>query len=121
MQYQSTATIKSTSFEGVEFTIARMTFGRRIELMRRVRQLSAQMEFEKAGSQVADQIQASLIGAEIDELYLKWGLVTVAGLELDCRELTPEALISHGPEELCREIIAAIKSECSLTDAERKN
>ncbi len=121
MLYQSTTTIQSTSFEGVEFTIARMTFGRRIELMRRVRQLSAQMEFEKAGSQVADQIHASLIGAEIDGLYLKWGLVAIEGLELDCGEVTAESLVSHGPEALCREIIAAIKSECSLTDAERKN
>ena len=45
----------------------------------------------------------------------------VEGLELDCGEATAESLVSHGPEALCREIIAAIKSECSLTEAERKN
>ena len=56
--------------EGVRFTIARMTFGRRIDLMRRVRQLSAQLEFEHAGPDVEDRLQASLLGAEIDELIL---------------------------------------------------
>jgi hypothetical protein len=121
MRYESTITVESSAVEGVRFTIARMTFGRRIELMRRVRQLSARMEFERAGSHVADQIQASLLGAEIDELYLRWGLVAIDGLELDGDPATSETLVSHGPERLCQEIIAAIKRECSLTDEERKN
>ena len=121
MRYDSTITIESTAVEGVRFTIARMTFGRRIELMRRVRQLSAQMEFEKAGSHVTDQIQASLLGAEIDELYLKWGLVAIEGLEVDGGTATAETVVSLGPERLCHEIIVTIKRECSLTDEERKN
>lgn len=121
MQYESSITINSTALPGVRFTIARMTFGRRIDLMRRVRQLSAQIEFEKAGSQVADQIQASLLGAEIDELYLRWGFLGIDGLELDGASATLESLIENAPEALCREIIAAIKRECSLTEEERKN
>jgi hypothetical protein len=121
MRYDSTTVIASSVSDGVRFTIARMTFGRRVELMRRVRQLSARMEFEKAGSQMVDQIQASLLGAEIDELYLRWGLVAIDGLVLDGQPADADSLISSGPEALCQEILAAIKRECSLNEEARKN
>jgi hypothetical protein len=121
MQYESTTTVSSGVIEGVRFTIARMTFGRRIELMRRVRQLSARLEFARAGAGAADAIEASLLGAEIDELYLRWGLTAIEGLDIDGRAADGDSLITAGPEPLCREIIAAVKRECSLTDEERKN
>jgi hypothetical protein len=121
MTYESTKCIESTVSPGVRFTIARMTFGRRIDLMRRVRQLSGLMEFSRAGVQIDDRIQAGLAGAEIDELYLRWGLVSIEGLQLDGLPADLESLISSGPEPLCREIIAAVKRECTLTDEERKN
>lgn len=89
--------------------------------MRRVRQLSGQFEFERAGSSIDDRLQASLTAAAIDELYLSWGLISIDGLELDGREASPESLALCGPEPLCREIIAAIKRECALTEDERKN
>jgi hypothetical protein len=54
-------------------------------------------------------------------LYLTWGLVRVEGLEVDGATATPESLLDEGPEDLCREAITAIKAECGLTDAERKN
>ena len=121
MRYESTRTVSSTSCDGVQFTIARMTFGRRIDLMRRVRQLSGQYEFERAGKGVGDRIQASLTAAAIDELYLAWGLVSVEGLEIDGRAADPGTIALCGPEALCREIVATIKHECALTDDERKN
>ena len=121
MRHESRTTIESPAMEGVRYTIARMTFGRRIELMRRVRQLSARIEFEKAGSHVADQIQASILGAEIDELYLRWGLVRIEGLVLDGEDASIDTLIETGPEMLCREIVSAIKRECALGEDERKN
>jgi hypothetical protein len=121
MHYESTETIASKVCEGVSFTITRMTFGRRVDLMRRVRQLNGQFEFERAGSGIEDRLQASLTAAAIDELYLSWGLVAVEGLEVDGRTATPESLILCGPEKLCHEIISAIKRECALTEAERKN
>ena len=121
MRFESTTTISSTTTEGVRFTIARMTFGRRIDLMRRVRQLSSQHEFEHAGTSVEDKLQASLTVAAIDELYLAWGLIAIEGLEIDGRAAEPESLLLCGPESLCREIIGAIKRECALTDEERKN
>ena len=121
MHYESTTVVESKVSAGVRFTIARMTFGRRIDLMRRVRQLNVQLEFEKAGSQLADSVAASLLSAEIDELYLRWGLKSIDGLELDGHPATVDTLISSGPEGLCREIIDAIKHECALTEEERKN
>jgi hypothetical protein len=121
MQYESTRTLSSRSCEGVRFTIARMTFGRRIDLMRRVRQLTSQFEFDRAGSSIDDRVQASLTAAAIDEVYLAWGLISLEGLNVDGRSAAPETLALCGPESLCREIIAAIKHECALNEEERKN
>lgn len=121
MNYESTSTLESSVVPGVRYTITRMSFGRRTDLMRRVRELSAQLEFENSGTQVVDRLQASLTGAAIDELYLKWGLISISGLNLDGRPAEPETLIVCGPEQLCREIIQAIKRECSLNEEERKN
>ena len=121
MQYESTSTFTSDTTVGVRFTVARMSFGRRIELMRRVRELSSRVEYEQAGARIEDQIQASLLRAEIDELYLRWGLKKIEGLELDGNEADTDSLISDGPEPLCREIIAAVKRECALSEEERKN
>ena len=121
MQYESTKTVVSTACPGVRFTITRMTFGRRVDLMRRVRHMSAQLEFENAGSSIDDRLNGSLTAAAIEELYLSWGLVSVEGLEIDGRSATPEALMLCGPESLCREIIDSIRRECMLTEDERKN
>jgi hypothetical protein len=48
-------------------------------------------------------------------------LVEVTGLEIDGEAATAELLIEKGPDELAREIVAAIRSQCGLNDAERKN
>jgi hypothetical protein len=121
MDHESTRTIQSSVCAGVSFTIARMTFGRRIDLMRRVRQLSGQHEFVNGGKEVEDRLQASLTCAAIDELYLSWGLVAVEGLTIDGRAASTETLTLCGPEALCREIIQSIKHECALSEEERKN
>jgi hypothetical protein len=89
--------------------------------MRRVRQLSAKFEFARAGQEIADRVEASIVAASIDEAYLRWGLVGLQGLEIDGRVADVDALISSGPEPLCREIVTAIKHECALTEEERKN
>ncbi len=121
MRFNSTVTIQSETCPGVTFTIARMTFGRRVELMRRVRQSSAQLEFAAAGKEIADRVEASLAAAAIDEVYLRWGLISIEGLEIDGRVAEMESLICAGPEPLFREIVAAIKHESALTEEERKN
>jgi hypothetical protein len=62
-----------------------------------------------------------LLALEVERLYLEWGLESVSGLDLDGVAATPQSLAERGPEELCREMIQAIKAECGLSDEERKN
>ncbi len=121
MEYQSCRRIASKSHPGVSLTIRRMSFGRRIELMKQVRELAAKVEFLKAGNDPREKIEASLLACEIDRIYLAWGLVRVEGLELDGEPATPEGLIAAGPEALCGEALAAIKAEFGLNEEEQKN
>ena len=119
--WSSRKVVASVAREGVEFVIARMTFGRRLELMRRVRDLAAKLEFFEAGRDAGNGMEASLLGGEIDRLYILWGLEDVRGLELDGVAATPESLIDRGPEELFHEALEAVRAECSLGENERKN
>lgn len=113
--------IASAAYPGVEFVIARMTFGRRIELMRRVRDLAARLEYFEAGQDAKNGMEASLLGAEIDRLYVLWGVEEVRGLELDHVPATVESLIDRGPENLFLEALAAVRKACGLNETERKN
>ena len=119
--YQSRRTIASRAVPGVDFTIARMSFGRRIELTRQIRELGRKLEFLEAGSDFRERLEAAVLAVEIDRLYLRWGLKEVSGLILDGEPATPESLIEKGPEELTREILSAVKAECGLSEEERKN
>ena len=119
--WSSRKVVASEERLGVEFVIARMTFGRRIELMRRVRDLATRLEYFEAGRDAKNGMEASLLGAEIDRLYLRWGVEEIRGLELDGFPATIDALIDRGPEELFIEALAAVKRECGLDENERKN
>lgn len=121
MNYESVRTIQSEAAKGVSFTINRMSFGRRLELTRQIREVGAKLQFLTSGEALEDKIEASLAAHEVDKLYLQWGLQTVDGLVIDGAAADPETVISSGPEELCREIVQAIKTECGLTGEERKN
>ena len=121
MEYQSKVTVESQSHPGVRFTLHRMSFGRRVELLRRVRELAGRAEFLEAGNDPREKIEATLLVAEIDRLYLLWGLAGIEGLEVDGQRATPELLLEAGPEELCREALAAVKSEAGLSEEEQKN
>jgi hypothetical protein len=119
--WNSRRVVKSSDQPGVEFVIARMTFGRRIELMRQIRDLAVRLEYFEAGRQESNGMEASLLGAEIDRIYIRWGLEEIRGLELDGAPANAESLIDCGPENLFLEVLTAIKAECGLTENERKN
>ena len=121
MSYESAVTVESTVRDGVSFRIARMSFGRRVELMRRVRELARRMEFLEAGEPAGERMDAGMLRAEIDRMFLLWGLTGVSGLVVDGVDVTPETLVERGPEELFREALAAVRRETGLTDVERKN
>ena len=98
-----------------------MSFARRLELVRKVRDFAQRIEFFEAGGDIGDRFESSVLGAEIDRLYLDWGLETVDGLTIDGEPATPALLIDKGPESLTREIVKRIRSECHLSEDERKN
>jgi hypothetical protein len=119
--YRSTVRVSSKAMPGVMFEIKRISFGRRTDLAKRVREISQRVEFLEAGGELREKIEASLLKQEIEAIYLQWALVRVEGLTIDGELVTTERLLDRGPEELTHEIVAAIKTECGLTGDERKN
>ena len=121
MNYESHKTIASTSNPGVTFKLRRMSVERRLGLTRRLRELLQRVEFLESGEDPRESMEAALLATEINQVYLLWGVAEIAGLEIDGQAATPETRVAAGPEELCREIISAIKAECGLSADERKN
>jgi hypothetical protein len=121
MTYESVATVESKVARGVKFTVAKMSFGRRAELLRQVRELARRIEFLEAGTDPGQKMDAVLLRVDIDRLYVKWGLIGVSGLELDGVEATPELLAESGPEDLFREALLLVRSQTGLSAEERKN
>ena len=119
--YESVVEVPSGVKSGVAFRVARMSFGRRVELMRRVRELAGRVEFLEAGEGADEKMDAGLLRAEIDRLYVVWGLMEVSGLQIDGIDATPEMLADRGPEELFREALASVRAETGLDEIERKN
>ena len=119
--WSRTAVVQSETWPGVEIVISKMTYGRRLDLMRRIRDLAARAEFLEAGVSGKDRMDASLLGAEIDRLYVQWGVEEVRGIDLNGQAATPAALIEIGPEDLFREAHSAVKAISGLNENERKN
>jgi hypothetical protein len=120
-QWNSTVEVASHAQPGVKYAIRRMSFGRRLELMKHVRDLAAKAEYFSAGESEQSRMEASVLATEIDQLYVLWGLEAVRGLTIDGLPATPSSLVERGPEELFREVLAAIRHESGLGDQERKN
>ena len=120
-EYESRVEVESASVPGVRYTIRRMSFGRRLELMRRIRELGDRLEYLSAGASPADRLGAAAAAADVDREYLRWGLESVEGLRIDGEPPETEVLLERGPEDLCREIVARIRAECELNGEERKN
>lgn len=121
MTYESVTVTPSAVAPGVTFTIAKMSFSRRLELMQKIRELARRVEFLESGRDTSEQMDAALLQAEIDRMFLEWGLRSISGLELDGVPATPESLAARGPEELFREALAAVRAETGLSASERKN
>jgi hypothetical protein len=119
--YASEAVVESRVVPGVTFTIGKMSFGRRVELMRRVRELARRTEFLTASEDSGDKMDAALLHAEIERLYVTWGVKAVSGLAVDGIAAGAELLAESGPEELFREAVAAVRRETGLSEEERKN
>jgi len=121
MTYESVTTVPSRIADGVSYTVVRLSFARRMELMRRVRDLAKRCEFLEAGQDSPGAMEGALLRAEVDRVFLTWGLRAVTGLAIDGATATPETLAESGPEELVREALAAVRAASGLDAAERKN
>ncbi|PWU04192.1 MAG: hypothetical protein C5B51_17225 [Terriglobia bacterium] len=121
MTYESVAIIESQHTPGITYTVAKMSYTRRVELMRTIRELARKMEFLQAGTEPSDRMDAALLEAEINRLYVMWGLREISGLILDGVSATPQLLAERGPEELFREALMAVREQTGLSEAERKN
>ena len=122
MTYASLVEVESKAFPGVRLAIRRMSFGRRLELTRRVQDLAKKLAFLAAAeADAASEAEQALLGAEIDREYLSWGLERVDGLEIDGETASVESLIEAGPEALVREALQAVRREAGLSESERKN
>ena len=121
MTYESFEVKESKTHPGVRFVINRMSFSRRIDLMRRVREFAPRWECFRAGTTKADEMEAGILSAEIDRLYLEWGLKEVEGLEIDGIPATADSLQQSGPEDLFQEALRYVKAACRLSEQETKN
>ena len=121
MQHSSRQVVESATVAGVRFIIKRMSLGRRIELAKRVNELSRKIEFLQAGGSEREQIEAVWLAGEIDAIYLRWGLDAIEGLHIDGQPAGVDALVDFGPEDLAREALVAVKAEAGLSEDERKN
>jgi hypothetical protein len=121
MTYESIEYVESTIAEGVTYSVSKMSFARRMDLMRRVRELARRAEFLAAGEGAGEKMDAALLEVEIQRLYVSWGLREITGLEVDGSLATPESLAESGPENLFREALAAVRAATGLSDVERKN
>lgn len=121
MTYESTEWVESKIAKGVAYSVSKMSFARRMQLMRQVRELARRAEFLAAGESAGEKMDAALLEVEIERLYLRWGLREVTGLVVDGAPATPDSLVDEGPEELFHEALAAVRAAAGLSDAERKN
>jgi hypothetical protein len=121
MEYTTTAEYESRHLPGVKFSVRRMSFGQRLEMLKQFRSLVGRLEYERAGSEAGDKLSAAITEMEMQRLCVESGLDEVTGLTIDGREPGSQEVLARGPEALCREIVAAVRQENFLSSDERKN
>ncbi len=121
LSHESSAWFDAETSAGVRYRVARISVARRIELARRIREIGRKVEFLEAGQDPREKLEAAVLVAEIDRVYLEWGLEEIQGLEIDGERATPATLIEKGPLDLAKEMLARIKRECGLSEDQRKN
>lgn len=121
VSYESTEEHEAECMPGVRYVVRKPSLKRRAEITKRVRALLGELEYRQAGEGLAERLAAAELESGIDRVYLEWGLVKVENLLVDGEACGVAALVERGPEALAREIAAAVRRQCSLSEAERKN
>ncbi len=66
--------------------------------------------------------QFSLLGkSEIEPVWIRGGLISIAGIDVGGKPLTTEQLIENGPRELATEVFTTIYREAYLSETDAKN
>lgn len=120
VDYPSQVWRESAAYPGVRFAARQISLGGRIELTRMIQEIIHKNEFLKAG-EVLEQAQASLADLLARKVYLEWGITKIEGLLIDGAAASVSSLIALGPEHLCEEMVAAIRSDLTLSPNESKN
>lgn len=71
-------------------------------------------------SDVNNEIEI-ITATEVDPVYLKHGLVSFTGIDIEGKKPFWQAMYEDGPEDLCQEILIAIKSQAGLTSETKEN
>jgi hypothetical protein len=143
--FESKVTIEARApeFAGVRFVLRKMTEGRRIrlrmqlaaaqarihELMDEQKRLAAEVgaatveevRDPEAARQIAKLTRemADLADNEMTPTWVRWGLASIEGLEIDGEPATVESLIESGPPDLYQEVAEAVRKEAGLTAEEQ--
>jgi len=121
MDHESTFTYDAQTAPGVTVRLRKMTFGRRLDLLKKVGDLAKRATALSAGTSEGEQLDAELAKGLSDKAVVEWGLEAVSGLRIDTEPATPELLIERGPEELVREILGVVQKQLGLSETEIKN
>jgi hypothetical protein len=111
----------SQNFPGVTCRIEKITFEKRLALLKEIRELARQYEFSAAGVSVGDRYEAAVIQHEINQRYWHYFVSAVSGLSIDGDEATAASVWSCGPDGLVQEVLEVIASQVFLSADEAKN
>lgn len=120
-RYPSCTWVKSKVHRGVSFGVRKMSFGLRLEIAREIHSFAQRAEFAKAGAGLVDRAESAVIAGEVDKVYLRCGLATIEGLNIDGAAADADSLFQRGPEDLTQEVLQAIKGVWGLSEEQRKN
>ena len=118
-EYASLAWHESQAVPSVRFAIRRITLTQRLELAKRIRDLSLREEFLKAGG-TPEQLESSICDLLTRKALIEWGLAAVTGIRIDGQSATAQLIIDKGPESLTDEIVSAIQREAGLSGTRKK-
>ena len=64
--YDSVAWHDADAVAGVRYAVARMSFGRRLELVRSIREIGRKAEFLAAGSDAREKLEGAVLAGDVD-------------------------------------------------------
>lgn len=99
IDYSSIRWHESSTMPGVRFSIRRISLQQRMDLTRRIRELSVRDEFLRSGSP-SEQLNAAENELAVRKTLIDWGLANVARLSLDGEPATAKALLKRRPKNL---------------------